>query len=52
METSGAEAHGWRCLRCGDDTTQDQAGRGFVRHRSNAGCGYGHGERDDPPGAR
>lgn len=48
MKTSTAEANGYRCPECRDDTTHDLKSRGFVRHRSNATCHHEAGERDDP----
>ena len=49
MKTSEAEANGWRCPKCGDDTKRDPGGKGYVQHVSNAVCHYGHGEKDANP---
>ena len=46
MKTSTAEANGWTCPRCGDDTTQDPSGKGFVRHTTIPGCPFERGRRD------
>ena len=41
------------CPRCGGRVSQDQAGKGWVRHLEYGGeCQndpYGQGERDEPP---
>lgn len=47
MKTSTAEANGWRCPRCGDETTRDPGEKGFVRHVSIPGCPFERGQRDD-----
>jgi hypothetical protein len=48
MRTSTAEANGYRCPSpdCGDAVTKDPSGKGFVRHSTNADCGFERGERD------
>ncbi|MGI8757495.1 MAG: hypothetical protein ACR2MB_16885 [Acidimicrobiales bacterium] len=46
MRTSKAEANGWKCPACGDDTYHDHVGRGYVQHASNPACDYERGERD------
>ncbi len=46
MRTSSAEANGWKCPACGDDTTQDPSGKGYVAHRTNPNCDFERGERD------
>lgn len=46
MKTSTAQEHNDHCPNCGDELTEDIAGRGFVRHKSNADCQYGNGEKD------
>ena len=47
MKTSTATRHGYRCPRCRDETTDDPAGKGFVRHKNNPHCLFEKGERDD-----
>jgi predicted RNA-binding Zn-ribbon protein involved in translation (DUF1610 family) len=46
VKTSMAEANGYRCPKCGDETTRDKAGRGFVRHKAIRDCPFERGERD------
>lgn len=48
MTTSSAQDNGWQCPRCGDDTTRDPSGKGFVRHKTNADCQFERGLRDRP----
>lgn len=48
MRTSTARKHGYTCPKCGDDTTQDLQGRGYVRHKTNRSCRYENGMKDDP----
>ena len=40
MRTSTAEKNGRICPSCGDSTTKDLQGRGFVRHKSNRDCHF------------
>lgn len=51
MKTSTAKANGYRCPKCGDETTRDGAGLGYVRHTRNPNCEFEKGERDEfvPP---
>ena len=37
----------WRCPRCGDQTTTDEAGLGYVRHLRNSSCDFEKGKKDD-----
>jgi hypothetical protein len=46
MRTSSARANGWRCPQCGDVTTRDESGQGFVRHTTNRTCEFEKGQRD------
>ena len=51
MRTSIAAQYGYRCPRCGGETTRDPSGKGFVRHKKNRNgsfwnCPYGWGEGD------
>jgi hypothetical protein len=46
MKTSTAEANGWHCPECGDATTRDGSGKGFVRHTANLACLFQKGQRD------
>jgi hypothetical protein len=46
MKTSTAEDNGYHCPKCGDETTRDHAGKGFVRHMNIALCSLERGERD------
>jgi len=46
MKTSTAQQNNDRCPQCGNELTEDIAGRGFVRHKTNADCQYGNGEKD------
>ena len=46
MTTSSAEANGYRCPQCGDDTKHDHAGRGFVPHKHNPYCSFERGLKD------
>jgi hypothetical protein len=46
VRTSTAEANGWRCPQCGDATTCDHSGRGYVNHRKNRDCPLERGEWD------
>ncbi len=46
MRTSTAKANGYRCPKCGDETTPDEAGLGYVRHTRNSECDFEKGERD------
>jgi ssDNA-binding Zn-finger/Zn-ribbon topoisomerase 1 len=48
MRTSSAEAKGYRCPECGDDTSRDPANKGFVRHVNNPNCDFERGQRDHP----
>ena len=47
MKTLSALRNDWRCPQCGDQTTKDQKGQGFVRHLNNSNCDFERGERDD-----
>lgn len=47
MRTSTAKANGYRCPRCGDETTRDETGIGYVRHTRNPACDFEKGERDE-----
>ena len=51
MRTSTAKANGFRCPNCGDETTRDETGMGYVRHTRNPSCDFQKGERDEfvPP---
>lgn len=46
MRTSTARANEYRCPKCGDETTRDEAGIGYVRHLRNPSCDFEKGERD------
>jgi len=46
MRTSTARSNGWRCPRCGDETSRDESGQGYVRHRTNSACDFEKGLRD------
>jgi hypothetical protein len=46
MKTSTAKQHGWRCPVCGDETSQDPDGKGYVRHKTNRACQFEKGMRD------
>jgi ssDNA-binding Zn-finger/Zn-ribbon topoisomerase 1 len=48
MRTSTAAANNYICPQCGDALTQDTAGRGFVRHKTNPDCQYENGLKDPP----
>lgn len=47
MKTLSALRNDWRCPQCGDQTTRDQKGQGFVRHLHNSKCDFERGEKDD-----
>ena len=47
MKTLSALRNDWRCPQCGDQTTRDQKGQGFVRHLNNSNCDFERGERDE-----
>ena len=47
MKTLSALRNEWRCPQCGDQTTSDQKGQGFVRHLNNSNCSFERGERDE-----
>ncbi|MDE0000538.1 MAG: hypothetical protein OXQ89_22575 [Rhodospirillaceae bacterium] len=47
MKTLSALRNGWRCPQCGDQTTRDSKGQGFVRHLYNSDCDFERGERDE-----
>ena len=49
MKTSTAEQNNGRCPKCRDYLTEDHAGLGFVRHRTNPDCDFEKGERDADP---
>ena len=44
MRTSTSRANNYRCPMCGDETTRDAAGQGYVRHRHNPLCDFEKGE--------
>ena len=46
MRTSTAKVNGYRCPKCGDETTRDAAGLGYVRHTRNSACNFEKGDRD------
>ena len=46
MKTLSALRNDWRCPQCGDETTRDHKGQGFVRHLHNSNCNFERGERD------
>ena len=46
MKTLSAMRNSWRCPQCGDQTTTDKTGRGFVRHLRNSSCTFEKGEKD------
>jgi len=46
MKTSTAQENNDHCPICRDELTEDIAGRGFVRHKTNADCQYGNGQKD------
>ena len=48
MKTSTARNNGYICPACGDETTQDPKGRGYVRHKTNRSCRYENGKKDEP----
>lgn len=47
MRTSTARSNGYRCPKCGDETTRDGSGAGYVRHIRNPDCDFERGERDE-----
>ena len=47
MKTLSALRNDWRCPQCGDQTTRDSKGQGFVRHLYNSNCNFERGERDE-----
>lgn len=47
MKTLTALRNDWRCPQCGDQTTRDQKGQGFVRHLRNSNCNFERGEKDE-----
>jgi ssDNA-binding Zn-finger/Zn-ribbon topoisomerase 1 len=49
MKTSSAEANGYRCPKCGDETSLDPNNNGFVRHMNNPHCDFERGKRDVYP---
>jgi hypothetical protein len=53
MRTSTAKANGFQCPKCGDETTHDETGLGYLRHTRNPTCDFQKGERDEfvPPEA-
>ena len=46
MKTSTAKRNGWRCPLCGDETTRDPGGRGYVKHKTNQTCRFEKGMKD------
>ena len=48
MRTTMAEKAGYVCPKCGDRLSRDRAGKGYVRHLSNAKCRYQNGTKDAP----
>lgn len=47
MRTSTAKTNNHICPQCGDELTEDQAGRGFVRHKNNPNCQAEKGCKDN-----
>ena len=47
MKTLSALLNDWRCPQCGDQTTTDSKGQGFVRHLNNSNCDFERGEKDE-----
>ena len=47
MKTLSALRNDWRCPKCGDQTTRNSKGQGFVRHLNNSNCDFESGERDE-----
>jgi len=47
MKTTIAEQNNYLCPECQDELTYDRANRGFVRHKTNAECGFGRRDRDE-----
>lgn len=47
MKTLTALLNDWRCPECGDQTTRDSKGKGFVRHINNSNCNFERGEKDE-----
>jgi hypothetical protein len=47
VRTSTAKKNGYRCPICNDETTCDERGMGFVRHKRNPKCEFEKGERDE-----
>lgn len=47
MKTLSALLNDWRCPQCGDQTTRDSKGQGFVRHLNNSNCDFERGEKDE-----
>jgi ssDNA-binding Zn-finger/Zn-ribbon topoisomerase 1 len=35
-----------RCPKCGDEVTEDKAGKGFVRHKTNPNCDFQRRQKD------
>ena len=46
MKTLTAIRNDGRCPKCGDQTSEDRKGRGFVRHLGNPNCDFQRGEKD------
>ena len=49
MKTSTAKQNGWRCPVCGDETSRDPGGRGYVKHKTNRTCRFEKGMKDQEP---
>ncbi len=47
MRTSTAKKNNYHCPDCGDELKQDNASRGFVRHKHNPHCHFEKGEKDN-----
>jgi hypothetical protein len=47
VRTSTAKANGYRCPVCHDETTRDESGMGFVRHKRRQDCKHEEGQRDE-----
>jgi len=46
MKTSSARTKNWHCPVCGDATSCDETGQGYVRHLTNRNCSFEKGLRD------
>lgn len=52
MKTSTARANDWHCPMCGDATSRDETGQGYVRHRLIRNCPFEQGLRDGADSVR